>query len=91
MAKQSEVAPGTIATFDDPKGEVAIEARPASGDKKRFKVTHNGVEHIQHAIDSREAWALVCDGQKSWPSPKTGKVVEVDKAGNPVPVPAAAA
>jgi hypothetical protein len=27
MAKQSEVAPGTIATFDDPKGDVAIEVR----------------------------------------------------------------
>lgn len=78
MAKQTEIAPGTVATNEDPKGEVKIETRPATTDtRKKFEVEHNNAKAVVYAADAREAWALHCDGIKSWPSPKTGKVVEV--------------
>lgn len=79
MAK-TPTAPQEIANApdaDDPKS-APIEVRPQiEGDKAAYDVTHNGVTKRVAATNEREAWALFCDGEKSWPSPKSGKVVKV--------------
>jgi hypothetical protein len=85
--KRNDMAKGNLSTAarsgaavadqNELQGDVTIETRPASGDKKLFDVTHGGTVHRVEAVDSLEAWALVCDGLKSWPSPKSGKVEEV--------------
>jgi hypothetical protein len=74
---QASLGAAAVASKSELQGDVTIEARPASGEKKLFDVTHSGSVHRVEAVDSLEAWALVCDGLKSWPSPKSGKVEQV--------------
>ena len=76
-APQASFSGTAVASPNELQGDVTIEARPASGSKKTFDVTHSGIVHRVEAVDSLEAWALVCDGLKSWPSPKSGKVEQV--------------
>ena len=80
MAKTNSPFPQAAANApdaDDPKS-APIEVRPQiEGDKAAFDVIHNGTTKRVVAANEREAWALFCDGMKSWPSPKSGTVVKV--------------
>jgi hypothetical protein len=76
-APQASSGGAAVASPSELQGDVTIEARPASGNKNTYDVTHGGVVHRVQAVDPLEAWALVCDGLKSWPSPKSGKVEQV--------------
>ena len=43
----------------------------------RYRVTLGEVSSVVVARDPNEAWAMFCDGRKSWPGPKaSGRVVE---------------
>lgn len=68
---------------DAESAEVKIETRPdKEGAAKMFGIVFNSepdVVHKQPGRDDREAWALFCDGRKSWPAPKSAVVVEVSK------------
>jgi hypothetical protein len=60
---------------DEAKAEAPVEVRPSAGGVKPFKVTHNGKIYDVQAVNEREAWALCCDANRMWPSPKSGAVV----------------
>ncbi|MBL9092546.1 MAG: hypothetical protein JNL96_15085 [Planctomycetaceae bacterium] len=68
---------------DAESAEVKIEMRPdKEGAAKMFGIVFNSepdVVHKQPGRDDREAWALFCDGRKTWPTPKSAVVVEIAK------------
>lgn len=45
---------------------------------KKYRVSVNGKSDVVEAIDERDAWAIYCDAQQSYPSPRaSGRVIEL--------------
>ena len=49
-------------------------ATAAAERPKIFEVHHNGEKQSFEAANDRDAWAMYCDRNKVYPSPKAGKV-----------------
>lgn len=84
MSKTTVMPTMSKAEASQPDAEAAtappIEARPQAGEgtsQKKFLIKFKGEEFEQTGRDALEAWALFCDGRKSWPSPKSAVVTEV--------------
>lgn len=85
MAKQTSTTNEEPAIEDGGKIEPRPVAVPPEG-KRFFNVSWKGSPEPRRvtAADENEAWALYCDGNKVWPSPKSRTVVEVDGNGNAI-------
>ena len=82
MSKSANVSQAAEKAADADSPEVKIEVRPEAvkgeaSNQKMFAIEIGGETFKQPGKDSREAWALFCDGRKKWPSPKSAKITEV--------------
>ena len=70
---QDEDAPDTEAG-DVAEATTAVADEPAG---KRFLVEYGDLSQVIEADNDRHAWALFCDKNRVYPSPKAGKVTAV--------------